>query len=123
MKQVLCLLIILIVHLTGCLQEESYRTIGEKEFAELSQKEHSVILDVRTLSEYNQGHLENAVLIDYKNEHFETEINKLDTSKTYLVYCKSGGRSAKASEALSAKGFNVCNLDEGISGWEGKIVR
>lgn len=122
MKQVLCLVIILIGFLMGCQQHEPYQTIGEQEFSALAQKENSVILDVRTSSEYDHGHLENAILMDYKNENFETEITKLDTSKTYLVYCKAGGRSAKASEALSAKGFKVYNLDKGISNWKGKVV-
>lgn len=122
MKQLLCLPITIILLLAGCQQNELYRTIGEKEFTELSQRENVIILDVRTPSEYSQGHLKNAVLIDYKNENFETEINKLDKSKTYLVYCKSGGRSAKASKVLSEKGFSVCNLNGGISDWTGEIV-
>ncbi|HVD97516.1 MAG TPA: rhodanese-like domain-containing protein [Cytophagaceae bacterium] len=124
MKQVFCLITIAIsLCLSGCREAGTYKTIDEKEFSELAGKENSVILDVRTPGEYKEGHLENALLMDYKNENFENELTKLDPTKTYLVYCKAGGRSAKASSLLSQKGFNTYNLDGGISNWKGKVVR
>ncbi len=107
----------------SCQSSGKYKTVDEKEFKELVKKENTVVLDVRTPEEYTQGHLENAQLINYNSGNFQNEINKLDKSKTYLVYCKAGGRSAKASEELSAKGFKVYNLEDGISSWTGKVVK
>ena len=78
-----------------------------------------VILDVRTPDETKDGMVPNAIEIDYKNSNFDTEINKLDKSKSYLVYCKSGGRSAGACSKMNAAGFtNVVNMKGGYSAWK-----
>jgi phage shock protein E len=119
-------LVVLLLQLStigACQSPGNYKTVEEKEFKELTKKENTVVLDVRTPEEYTQGHLENAQLMNYNSGNFQNEINQLDKSKTYLVYCKAGGRSAKASEELSAKGFKVYNLKDGISSWTGKVVK
>ncbi len=124
MKHVFCLTVILIsLTIAGCKQEGSYKTINEKEFKTLIQEDNTVILDVRTPGEYKEGHLENSVLLNYKNESFLSDIDTLDNTKTYLVYCKAGGRSEKASEEMSKKGLKTYNLDGGISQWTGKVVQ
>ncbi len=78
----------------------------------------NIVLDVRTQDEYAEGHLSKAVLIDFWGDDFKTGINKLDKSKPVFVYCKSGGRSADAADALIQAGFKqVYNLDGGIMAW------
>ena len=78
-----------------------------------------VILDVRTPEEYNSGHLENSVLIDYRSDTFKEEINGLDKNNTYLIYCRTGGRSASALNMMKELGFdNVYNMLGGITLWE-----
>jgi len=78
-----------------------------------------VILDVRTPGETKNGVLPNAIEIDYRNSNFETEINKLDKSKSYLVYCKSGGRSVSACKKMNAAGFtDLTNMKGGYSAWK-----
>ncbi|MEL6275066.1 MAG: rhodanese-like domain-containing protein, partial [Bacteroidota bacterium] len=57
--------------------------------------EDVIILDVRTPAETDRGVIEGALLIDYRSPGFEDELAKLDKEKTYLVYCQSGGRSAR----------------------------
>jgi rhodanese-related sulfurtransferase len=75
-----------------------------------------VILDVRYLSEYERGHLKNAILIPVGE--LEERLNELDKDKETLVYCKSGGRSATACAILDAHGFTkVYNMMGGISAW------
>ena len=75
-----------------------------------------VILDVRYLSEYESGHLKNAILIPLGE--LEGRLNELDKDKETLVYCKSGGRSAAACAILDAHGFTkVYNMMGGISTW------
>jgi rhodanese-related sulfurtransferase len=78
------------------------------------------LVDVRTPDEYNEAHLENATLIDYKNAEFLQNVNaKLDKSKPVYVYCHSGGRSARASKILEEAGFTkVYDMKGGISGWK-----
>lgn len=74
------------------------------------------ILDVRTLEEYESGHIENAVLIPVTE--LEYRIDELDKQKDTLVYCKSGGRSATASQILVDNGFSsVYNMLGGITAW------
>jgi len=76
------------------------------------------IIDVRTPEEYAEGHLENAVNIDFNADDFEDRINELDKDKTYLIYCRSGVRSAGARDVMEELGFSeVYNILEGIVGW------
>lgn len=100
--------------------------------ADLSQKDwtkqlhednNSVILDVRTLEEVELGVIPNSIQIDiYKGQGFIDEINQLDKSKNYYVYCKSGGRSAQACAVMNQLGFdNAFNLIGGFSEWQGEI--
>ncbi len=71
----------------------------------------SVILDVRTPGEYQNGHLPAALLLDFDSKDFKQNLFKLDKDKTYRVYCQSGYRSAKAVETMKAAGFkNVEDL-------------
>ncbi len=74
-----------------------------------------VLLDVRTPEEYNQGHLEGAINIDFKAADFEKQVSSLDPSKTYLLYCKSGNRSGQANTIMLKKGFkNLFNSGAGF---------
>lgn len=77
-----------------------------------------IIIDVRTPDEYAQGHLENATVIDYRSENFTIEISKLDRFKKYLIYCRTGGRSAGARDQMAALGFkDISNILGGITDW------
>ena len=78
-----------------------------------------IILDVRTQSEYNEGHLENAVLIPVTE--LESRIEEISQHKDseIIVYCKIGGRSAQASSILDSNNFTkVFNVLGGIAAWE-----
>jgi thioredoxin len=73
---------------------------------------------VRTPAEFNKGHLENAVNIDWNNSSSENELKKLDPTKEYFVYCLSGGRSTGAAEFMRNNGIkNVYELTGGIIKW------
>jgi rhodanese-related sulfurtransferase len=63
------------------------------------------LVDVRTPQEFNQGHYPNAKNIDYLNNSFRAEIQKLDKSKPVAIYCKSGNRSSQAMEVMKQLGF------------------
>lgn len=77
-----------------------------------------IILDVRTLREFNKGHIEKAILLDFYSNTYTDELNRLDKSKTYLMYCRSGNRSGKTLDLIKNMGFNqVYNMDQGIRGW------
>jgi rhodanese-related sulfurtransferase len=76
------------------------------------------ILDVRTPGEFAEGHLEGAVLVDYRSPRFRQEMAQLDREKTYLVYCRTGNRSAHALETMKDLGFrSIYHLEGGIKRW------
>ncbi len=78
-----------------------------------------VILDVRTSEEYNSGHIESAVNIEYKSNDFKQNIEKLDRDKVYITYCRSGRRSTGASELMKGIGFeNIYIIEGGIVAWD-----
>jgi rhodanese-related sulfurtransferase len=77
-----------------------------------------VFLDVRTPMELRAGKIGNAVHIDYMAGGFEEKIAQLDTSKTYVVYCHSAGRSPKAFDIMKKNGFeNVLHYPGGWAEW------
>jgi len=77
-----------------------------------------VILDVRTPKEYNSGHIENSVNIDYEAANFKEEVSKLDKNKTYALYCRSGRRSVASSDIMAELGFEHINQFGGIKQWK-----
>ena len=83
--------------------------------AGIRNKDSVQLLDVRTAGEYQSGHLQNALLADWKDaKEFERRISFIDKTRPVYVYCLGGGRSAAAAEKMRALGFN--NVYE-LSGW------
>jgi len=66
----------------------------------------AIIIDVRTPEEFAAGHLEGAVLIDIKDASFDSKIAALDPDAVYIVYCRSGNRSAQAVERMRGAGID-----------------
>ncbi|SRR5690606_18201477 len=99
--------------------------LTQEEWVEqLEADENAVILDVRTEEEVQQGYIPNAIHIDIKQgQGFINEVEALDKTKNYYVYCRSGARSANACDIMNKLGFeNAYNLMGGILDWEGEIV-
>ena len=115
------LAILLIFLFTCCAQQKNNKTqlLVAKEFkAKIEATANKQIIDVRTPEEFAGGSIADAVNIDFNNNSFETEIQKLDKSKSIFVYCKAGGRSKEASEILQKNGFKVVyNLKGGVMSW------
>lgn len=96
------------------------KNITPEEAQELIQK-GATVLDVRTKEEYAEGHIENATNIDFYEPTFEEKLKELDKTKQYVVHCKSGGRSSKATDLMGQLGFvSACNVLGGITSWEEK---
>nr|WP_290665566.1 rhodanese-like domain-containing protein [Ardenticatena sp.] len=77
-----------------------------------------VILDVRTPEEFTAGHIEGAQNIDFYAPDFEQQLAKLDKTKTYFVYCRSGNRSGQTIPIMKKLGFqHVYELRGGIAQW------
>lgn len=98
----------------GALQEEEVKKRIKGKTAEL--------IDVRRAMEFRMGHLTPCVNIDIKEPDFEKKINLYDRDKTYILYCQSGRRSAKAKRKMKKMGFNsVYCLKGGFKKWDGPL--
>jgi rhodanese-related sulfurtransferase len=86
--------------------------------SKLNSTKEKILVDVRTSDEFEEGHLENAVLIDFLGDDFKTKVAKLDKAKPVFVYCGTGRRSGNASKIFIELGFTqVFDLDGGINAW------
>ena len=90
---------------------------------QLTEDTNAVIIDVRTEDECEEGIIPNAINIDiFKGQGFIDEIETLDKSKNYYVYCKAGSRSAQACAVMNQLGFeSTYNLTGGFMNWKGEI--
>lgn len=97
----------------------SYQTINATEARQMIKTSKPTLLDVRTSMEVSSGKIDDALTINVSNPSFKQEVAKLDKSKDYIVYCRSGRRSAMACNIMSAQGFtNLYNLAGGYSSWK-----
>ncbi len=71
----------------------------------------AVVIDVRTPEEFDEGHVEGAQLLDIRSSEFAAGVAELDADQDYVVYCRSGNRSATARQQMQAAGLEV--LDGG----------
>ena len=120
MKQYIVLLFLISLSFTNCnSQNKTFKTVSSTQFEQIIKTEKTVqLLDVRTAQEYESGHLKNAKNSNWNSDDFVASVANLEKSKPVLVYCKVGGRSAKAAQKLTELGFkNVINLDGGIDSW------
>jgi rhodanese-related sulfurtransferase len=96
------------------------KTIAPLAFAEnISSTFGPQILDVRTPEEFNSGHIDNALNINWLGTTFVADTKKLDKKKPIYVYCKSGNRSSKAVKKLEELGFEtIIELEGGYTQWQ-----
>ena len=116
MKKLLLLTIPLTLILSACGSSGGKVTnLNVNEFANKVNDTSVVVLDVRTPGEFQSGHIQGAINVDYEGLNFEGEVNKLDKAKTYAVYCRSGRRSGLATEVMAKNGFTADNWDSKMS--------
>ena len=98
---------------------KGYTDINVEQFDKLRANTNTIVLDVRTPEEYSAGHIRGAKNIDVNSPDFEKQVGQLDKSKSYLVHCAAGSRSARACGKLSKLNFTNCyNLLGGMRAWE-----
>ncbi len=99
----------------------NYNNIDAVEFKKLID-EGGIVLDVRSPGELAEGSITGYKQINLFDRSFKTEIDRLDKSKTYLVYCRSGNRSGQACAIMDQMGFEkLYNLNGGISAWRASV--
>lgn len=102
----------------------SYEQISQAEAKNIMDtQDNYVILDARTQSEFDEGHIEGAIMIpEYEiTERAESEIP--DKNTLILVYCRSGRRSKIAADALVKLGYTNVKEFGGIIDWKYEIVK
>lgn len=97
--------------------------ITSEEAKIMMDKSVGVIVDVRTPEEFNEGHIENAINLpvdEIEDRALEVLPNK---KETYLIYCRSGNRSAQGAKILENMGYEIIYDFGGINDWPYDIVK
>lgn len=118
MKKMMGLMAVLVMLLAACGNGE-YKTIAIEDVS-AKQEAGYTVLDVREPYEYEEAYIvgaENKPLSTLREEAFLG----LSEDHQYVVICQSGNRSQEASAILHEAGFNVVNVSEGMSSWEGDV--
>ncbi|TPE42890.1 rhodanese-like domain-containing protein [Pontibacter mangrovi] len=104
---ILALLAAVMFSCAGTPQQEpaQVQKLTPSEFKQQNMNRKTVLLDVRTPEEYAGGHLDGAMLSDFRGGEFAKDMQNWDKDKVYYLYCASGNRSGKASEMLKQAGF------------------
>ena len=96
---------------------------GSETIFGMNENENYIILDVRTIEEYNDGHIPGAILIDNDEISATTVAQLSNKNQTIFVYCRSGRRSKEAAQKLVDLGYtNVIEIG-GILDWTGEIEK
>ena len=109
-----CLLLLVAVQVSA-------KDISVKEAADLVQSppQGLTIVDVRTPTEFREGHIAGAVNMDFFGASFDSQILTLPKDKPILLYCRTGNRSAGAYDAMTKEGItNILHMNEGITVWQ-----
>lgn len=127
-KTIIVLVIMGMLCMNGCagngLNEDTKRM--ENEYMKISAKdakeimdgtEDYVLVDVREMEEYAEGHIEGAILIPYGEIEKRAEEELTNKEQMILVYCRSGRRSAIAAQALVDMGYTNVRDFGGIIDW------
>lgn len=103
----------------NCNSQQEIKSISTKQLKVLLEKENIQLLDIRTPKEIKQGFIETALFVDFYDANFHTKaIEQLNKNKPVYVYCRSGGRSAKATKVLQEKGYKIFNVLGGYNQWK-----
>ena len=105
--------------------KDSIQVLSIAQFEKMAIKKKSKIIDVRTPEEVEEGHLADAITINFLSPDFNSQVAGLNKKGTYLLYCRSGARTRKAADAMQKMGFkHVYMLEGGINAWKeaGKTI-
>ena len=91
--------------------------ISDAQFTEIQDSDY-ILVDVRTIEEYESGHIQDAINFDFYSESFQKEILSLDKSSSIILYCRTQNRSTKTANYLKENGYKeITVLAGGITSW------
>ena len=119
MKKLIMIISAALCSLLGCTaQQQKFESLDTEAFEQVISDTSVVRLDVRSIDEYSDGHIANAVNIDVTKDDFEARATSLlPKDKTMAVYCRSGRRSKKAAGIREEDGYKVIERNNGITRW------
>ncbi|MCT1526409.1 thioredoxin domain-containing protein [Sphingobacterium hotanense] len=92
--------------------------VSAEEMEKVIAKPQTQLWDVRTPQEFSEGHIPNAVNVDWKDqENFKKQLANLKKDQPVYIYCLGGGRSKQASEFLTKEGYTVYDYSGGMMDW------
>ena len=104
-------------------KKAEYKKITSDEAKNIMSTQKAIVVDVRSLEEYNEGHIPNAISVPLETIENEAETKLKNKDDLILVYCRSGRRSREAALRLIEKGYtNVIDFG-GIKDWNGEVVK
>jgi rhodanese-related sulfurtransferase len=120
MKKIIILLLVFIS--TFSFSQEVIKNVDAATFKKMIDEKKYVLIDLRTADEIkSKGKIKGATELDFLDKNAETNIEKLDKKKKYLIYCAGGGRSADCADLMKKQGFKeVVNLEKGFGDWKNK---
>lgn len=86
----------------------------------LDEKTEIQLIDLRNSASFQKYHIKGAINIPFRE--LEYSINKLDPNQRIVLYCSRGGQSMLASNRLSALGYQVINVANGLNNYRGKYL-
>ena len=99
-----------------------YQKISAEDAKKMMDEQDVIVVDVRTESEYNSGHIPNAILLPNETIGTEPPAELPDKDAILLLYCRSGNRSRQAAEKLLQLGYQRVYDFGGIGDWSYEIV-
>jgi len=119
MTRTLLIISILLISITNYGQHKTINQVDALEFDRLVKQNNGILLDVRTNSEFNNGHIANSGNLNFYSLSFRKKLILLPKNEPIYLYCNTGYRSEKAAEILLENGYsNVYNLEHGIMEWD-----
>ena len=113
------IVILSLIFIFSCelLNSPEINIISESDFVEIQDSDYTLI-DVRTQDEFDLGHIDGAINLDFYSETFQNDILSLPKNETIVLYCRTNNRSSKTANILKENGFKeISVLEGGITEW------
>ena len=108
---------LLLVYSCQIFESKDINVISDTQFTEIQDTDY-ILVDVRTIEEYESGHIQDAVNFDFYSESFQNDILSLDKSSSIILYCRTQNRSTKTANYLKENGYKeITVLEGGITSW------
>ena len=113
----IAILSLILVFSCELLSSPKTNIISESDFIELKDSEY-ILIDVRTQDEFDSGHINSAINLDFYSNTFKNDILSLPKNETIVLYCRTNNRSGKTATILKENGYkDILVIKGGITEW------